>query len=200
VNGQSFAEPVLDRGAVKIVSYNVLGPLHGEGSKHDYAPVGVTRWTRRRDKLMEELRGMKADILCLQEVSAKGLKETFMPGLKHVGLDCCGFAPSKFGTQVKGKFAHRNVGCAIFARAEKFNIVSSKRVHLKDYAPLDNCRSHNLYVDVQSKWNSMAMLMLQVRETNQTICVANTHLYWNPVRADIKALQTYAVSVYAGCV
>ena len=29
---------------IKIVTYNVLGPLHGEGSKHDYAPESVTKW------------------------------------------------------------------------------------------------------------------------------------------------------------
>ena len=178
---------------MKVVSYNVLGPLHGEGSKHTYAPVGITKWTRRRDKVIEELRDLKADVLCLQEVSAKGLKETFIPGLRHIGLECCAYAPAKVTTQSKGKYAHKGIGCAIFTRSSKFNIASSKRVYLRDHAPLDNCRSHRLFTDVHAKWNSMAIVALQLKETNQTICVANTHLYWNPSRADIKALQTYAV-------
>lgn len=75
----------VDTSSVKIVTYNVLGPVHGESSKHDYASESVTRWTRRRDKLLDELRAMKADILCLQEVSAKGLKESFIPGLRRIG-------------------------------------------------------------------------------------------------------------------
>ena len=38
----------------------------------------------------------------------------------------------------------------------------------------------------------MAIVMLKIRATNETVCIANTHLYWNPERADIKAMQTYA--------
>ena len=39
----------------------------------------------------------------------------------------------------------------------------------------------------------MAMIHLQVVGTNQTVIVGNTHLYWNPARADIKTVQTMAV-------
>lgn len=37
-------------------------------------------------------------------------------------------------------------------------------------------------------------MMMQVKliETNQTFIVANTHLFWNPFRPDIKAFQTFA--------
>ena len=43
-------------------------------------------WNRRRDKLIEELQDINSDVLCLQEVSEKALRETYVPGLKHVGL------------------------------------------------------------------------------------------------------------------
>ena len=46
----------------------------------------VVMWNRRRDKLTEELRHINADVLCLQEVSEKALRETYIPGLKHIGL------------------------------------------------------------------------------------------------------------------
>ena len=175
-------------------SYCTLGPLHGESSKHDYAPMGITKWTRRRDKLLEELRDMSADIICMQEVSAKGLKETFIPNLKHIGLECFGYAPSKTADKVKGKYGHKHVGCAIFGRSAKFDILSSKRVHLRDFGGsiLELSRSHSFHVDYTGKWNSMAIVMLKIRDTEQTVCVANTHLYWNPERADIKAMQTFA--------
>lgn len=39
----------------------------------------------------------------------------------------------------------------------------------------------------------MAMIHVQLVGSNQTIIVGNTHLYWNPVRADIKTVQTMAV-------
>ena len=190
--GVTAANPTLEDDAIKVVCYNCLGPMHGEGSKHDYAAVSITKWTRRRDRLLDELRGMSADIYCLQEISAKALKETFIPNLKHVGLECFGFAPSKQADKVKGKYGHKYVGCAIFGRSDKFNIIASKRVHLRDYGPLDVCRSHRFHVDYVAKWNSMVMIMVQLKATNQTVCIANTHIFWNPARADIKATQTYA--------
>jgi len=85
--------PPFSNESIKIVSYNVLGPIHGEGEKHSYAPVSVTKWTRRRDKILDELRSISSDIFCLQEISTKGLKETFIPGLKHVGMECCAYSP-----------------------------------------------------------------------------------------------------------
>ena len=74
---------------------SVVGPVHGESSKHNYAPVSVTKWTRRRDRLLEELRAFSADVYCLQEVSEKGLAETFIPGLLRIGLHCFG-SPSEY--------------------------------------------------------------------------------------------------------
>jgi len=170
-----------------------LGPLHGESQKHSYAPVAVTKWTRRREKLLEELRGIDADILCLQEVSGKSLKETFIPGLKRVDLDCCGFAPGKSIHNAKGSYAHKAIGCATFFKTSKFNVLHSKRVHLRDYIPLQKCQSQSFQNDVSSHWHSMAMTLIQVKNTNQTFMIANTHLYWNPARPDIKAVQTWAI-------
>ena len=119
---------VVGASQVKIVSYNTLGPLHGEGSKHHYADSKVVRWSRRRDKLLAEMRSLDADFLCLQEVSGKALRETFMPGLQPSGLECVGYAPAKTG-KAKGKYAHRLLGCAVFANTDKLEVLASK-VHL----------------------------------------------------------------------
>jgi len=102
--------------SLSIFSYNILGPLHGESSKHDYAPVSITKWTRRRDKLLDELRSLNADVLCLQEVSQKALRETLIPGLRSVGLSCSAYAPTRVGQEAKGRFGHKSVGCAVFTR------------------------------------------------------------------------------------
>jgi mRNA deadenylase 3'-5' endonuclease subunit Ccr4 len=176
-----------------ILSYSVIsGPLHGEGSKHTYASVSVTKWTRRRNKIMEELQALKASILCLQEVSQRGLKETFIPQLRTLGLECSGFAPSKPSTMNRGPLAHKNVGCAIFHDSKCFRSLASKRVHLRDYTPLARCQSHQLYVDVYTKMNPLVLVHLLHTASNQSVVIANTHLYWNPERADIKVLQTAA--------
>jgi mRNA deadenylase 3'-5' endonuclease subunit Ccr4 len=123
----------------------------------------------------------------------KGLKETFVPGLRRIDLQCCGFAPTKPDAAPRGKNGHRNIGCAVFFNPNKLSLISAKKIHLKDFASLQNCRSHEFHVDVHSKWNSMAMVMFKTTTTNQTIVIGNTHLYWNPLREDIKAMQSQAV-------
>jgi mRNA deadenylase 3'-5' endonuclease subunit Ccr4 len=177
---------------LNLVTYNILAPINGEGEKHAYAPVSVTKWTRRRDKIVDEIRKLKCDILCLQEMSAKGLKETFIPKLGALGLECCAYAPSKQADRSRGKYAHRQIGNAVFIRSEKLKVLSAKRIHLKDFTPLESCTSHNFVTDVHSRHDSMAMVQVQVKDSNEILIICNAHFYWNPNRADIKAIQAYA--------
>jgi mRNA deadenylase 3'-5' endonuclease subunit Ccr4 len=51
-------------------------------------------------------------------------------------------------------------------------------------------RSHEFYVDIHSRYNSVVMVLFKVNSSNRTFIVANTHLYWNPEREDIKVAQT----------
>jgi len=59
---------------------------------------------------MDELRAFSADVYCLQEVSEKGLAETFIPGLLRIGLHCFGI--------------HRNA-CLLIANRFSHDIASS---------------------------------------------------------------------------
>ena len=52
-------------------------------------------------------------------------------------------------------------------------------------------RSHEFYVDIHSRYNSVVMVMFNVSNSNRTFIVANTHLYWNPEREDIKVAQAF---------
>ena len=54
--------------AVKIVSYNVLGPKQALTDKHAYSNFKWRKWPYRKERIFEELRGYDADIVCLQEV------------------------------------------------------------------------------------------------------------------------------------
>ena len=59
-----------------------------------------------------------------------------------------------------------------------------------------NHRSHEFYVDIHSRYNSVVMVMFNVSSSNRTFIVANTHLYWNPEREDIKVAQTLGTFSY----
>lgn len=95
VHEWSHALGELGNHSFSLVSYNTLAPLNGEGPKHSYAAVAITKWTRRREKVVDEIRALRADVLCLQEVSVKSLKETFIPKLRTLGLECCAYAAAK---------------------------------------------------------------------------------------------------------
>lgn len=96
--------------------------------------------------------------------------------------------------RVRGKYAHKSVGCAIFTRKSKFEVLASKRVYLKDFFPVNECFSHQFCVDMMSKWNAMVMTLLNDTTTNKTLIVVNTHLFWNPARTDIKSAQAFALT------
>lgn len=195
-DGTVINKPQINDKQLKIITYNILGPLHGESSKHYYAPVQFTRWSKRREKLCEELGNFNADILCLQEVSNKALKETFIPYLKPFGLECISYSPSNMASDItnnNGKYGHKQIGCAIFSRTSKVNLISSKRCYLRDFIPTEQSKCDLLKTDMNSLFNSMAMTCIELQSTKQLIIVANTHIYWNPVRPDIKSLQTLSV-------
>ena len=59
----------------KIVSYNILAPLHGEGSKHGYTPLKERKWRKRKRILFDEIRYYDPDIICLQESTQRSRHE-----------------------------------------------------------------------------------------------------------------------------
>jgi mRNA deadenylase 3'-5' endonuclease subunit Ccr4 len=63
----------------------------------------------------------------------------------------------------------------------------------RDYANIDQSACQTFKYDVRGKHNPIAVVLLQQLETNVTFIVANTHLFWDPARADIKTVQTAAV-------
>eukprot|EP01032_Pedospumella_encystans_P012335 gene12335-14278_t len=236
--------------SLKVVTYNVLGASHGEGNKHNYALGSVTNWNNRKNKLVEEMVAMNADIFCLQEVTEGGLLDTFVPALAPLGLDCHGFAPQRDPNpkrdpnQKKNFFQqrkininkntpdaattnntatsadedktnslpppelataeealiprrseadsdprHATIGSAIFCNKKKVEVLACKRVLLREFAPLQKCRSHVLQSDIASKFNSMVMALIRVKSTGKRVIVSNTHLFWDPKREDIKTMQ-----------
>jgi hypothetical protein len=73
-------------------------------------------------------------------------------------------------------------------------MVSSKRVFLKDFALGKSCRSADFQIQVLQKMNTIVMVLLKLVGTDQCVVVANTHLFWDPSRDDIKAIQAFAAA------
>ena len=166
----------------------------------------ITKWALRKLKLIEELERLSADVFCLQEITERSLHKTFVPSFKKLGLECAGFgvakdekfsksAPSSSDTMMSRKLLDpRTLGCAVFCDSNVVKVLSSKRVFLRDFAPLGSSRSEEFCADVHGKTNIMVMLLLEIIGTGKKVVLANTHLFWDPKREDIKTIQGYAVA------
>jgi hypothetical protein len=70
-----------------------------------------------------------------------------MPGMRRANppLECAGYAPMRTSDRgSRGKFAHKSVGSAIFVNSEKLEVLSSKRVYLRDFVPMQGNQSVNI--------------------------------------------------------
>lgn len=126
------------------------------------------------------------------------MKETFIPKLKHVNLECTGFAPSRSLNVARGALAHKYVGCAIFHNAKKFDNLHTKSFLLRDYIPKElynNPSAQQLLRVVGMKHNPMMLALLRHKISNQTFIVGNTHLFWDPERSDVKAIQAASIGL-----
>lgn len=56
-------------GTFSLLTYNVLADLFATSEMYSYCPPWALSWAYRRQNLLKELLGYKADIMCLQEVS-----------------------------------------------------------------------------------------------------------------------------------
>jgi CCR4-NOT transcription complex subunit 6 len=175
------------------------GHKHAESDKHAYAPSHITEWYSRKQRLVEKLARLDADILCLQEVTELGLQKTFVPELAKLGYKCAGFSLGKdprkkppASVTAPVKYDHWSIGCATFCKSNVTEVIASKRVYLKDFMPAFLPQAQLLQLDIRSKDSTMVMMLAKINGHSKPVLVANTHLFWDPRRADIKAMQAYA--------
>lgn len=55
-------------GTFTVLSYNILSDAYATGELYGYCPTWALSWTYRRQNLLREIVGYRADIVCLQEV------------------------------------------------------------------------------------------------------------------------------------
>ena len=56
----------VEANGLRLVSYNVLGPMQALGEKHNYTEARFRSWAYRRRLILDELASYNADIICLQ--------------------------------------------------------------------------------------------------------------------------------------
>ncbi|XP_012589668.1 PREDICTED: protein angel homolog 2 [Condylura cristata] len=156
-----------------VMSYNILSQDLLEDNSHLYRHCRrpVLHWGFRLPNILREIKHFDADVLCLQEVQEDHYGTEIRPSLESLGYHC----------EYKMRTGKKPDGCAICFKHSKFALLSVNPVEF--YRP---------DVPLLDRDNVGLVLLLQpkgARAAPPAICVANTHLLYNPRRGDIKLTQ-----------
>ncbi|XP_036397433.1 protein angel homolog 1 isoform X1 [Megalops cyprinoides] len=161
-----------------VMSYNILAQdlLEANMDLYRHCAPEVLAWEFRFQNILGEFQKWDPDILCLQEVQENHYTEQLRPALSDLGYACVYMRRTGAKTD----------GCAICYRQSRFSQVSCRLVEF--YRP---------QVEMLHRNNVGVVLLLQpitlqgseVRVQGPPLCVANTHLLFNPRRGDVKLAQ-----------
>ncbi|XP_056624401.1 protein angel homolog 1 isoform X2 [Triplophysa dalaica] len=171
---EACGEPCVDLFEFSIMSYNILAQdlLEAHPELYTHCQGEMLVWEYRFHLLLRELRVWMPDILCLQEVQENHFQEQMYSVLIEMGYTCI----------YKRRTGSRTDGCALCYQSERFTQLSVNL--LEFYRP--DC-------ELLNRDNVGIVLLLQpITEQGEAlspICVANTHLLFNPRRGDVKLAQ-----------
>ncbi|KAM7395948.1 hypothetical protein PAMA_007292 [Pampus argenteus] len=159
-----------------VLSYNILSQelLQDNAYLYRHCHPGVLRWDYRLPNLLAEIRHYDADILCLQEVQEDHYENQIKPALQELGYQC----------EYKKRTGKKPDGCAVVYKTSRLSLLSSNPVEF--FRPGDPLLDRdNVGLVVLLRPNDTAGQL----DPSAFICVANTHLLYNPRRGDIKLAQ-----------
>ncbi|XP_028809034.1 protein angel homolog 2 isoform X1 [Denticeps clupeoides] len=157
-----------------VMSYNILSQqlLRDNAYLYQHCRGGVLDWRHRFPNIIRELEQHSPDIMCLQEVQEDHYQDQIKPALESLGYHC----------EYKRRTGKKPDGCAVVFRRDRFTLVSCHPVeYYRRGVPLmdrDNVGLVALLEPVAPPGAAAAR-----------VCVANTHLLYNPRRGDIKLAQ-----------
>ncbi|XP_066467812.1 protein angel homolog 2 isoform X2 [Tiliqua scincoides] len=156
-----------------VTSYNILSQDLLEDNSHLYKHCRrhVLAWDYRFPNILSDIKQLDADVLCLQEVQEDQYHTEIKPSLEALGYHC----------EYKMRTGRKPDGCSICFKTSKFSLLSSN--------PVEFFRRN---IPLLDRDNVGLVLLLQPRfyyKPATAICIANTHLLYNPRRGDIKLTQ-----------
>ncbi|KAK1795772.1 hypothetical protein P4O66_008838 [Electrophorus voltai] len=154
-----------------VMSYNILSQelLLSNAYLYKHCNPLILSWGHRFTKIIKELEQHSADIMCLQEVQEDHYLKQIKPSLESLGYHC----------EYKRRTGRKPDGCAVVFKRERFSLLSCH--------PVEYFRRG---IPLLDRDNVGLILLLQPVEPSAChICVANTHLLYNPRRGDIKLAQ-----------
>lgn len=205
---------------IRIVSYNILGDgeKYALSKKHAYCPREFIETTSRYPRMIQELKSYDADLVALQEVQLPAaheyIKAAFAPSewaylysarptrAEAQGLQLPDLSPtlSSGGDLILVKKAAFEVTATNISAF--YNIPKSLAPDVAVFAQPDNEDAQRLVGELAERGDAVEMVKLKHLKSGKSLCLANTHLYFNPRFPHIKALQalmlTHAVKDFIG--
>ncbi|KAG0084771.1 Protein angel 1 [Podila epicladia] len=126
------------------------------------------KWNKRSAALLKEIESLDLDIYCFQELDEDDYIDLFEPKLRKRGYT--GFYQRRTGD--------RNDGCALFYRSEKVQAVLIRGVEY----------NRNQFIG-RDNVGIVAILEITQGRLKKKVCVATTHILFNPRRGMVKIAQ-----------
>ncbi|KAL6986977.1 Carbon catabolite repressor protein 4 1 [Sarracenia purpurea var. burkii] len=191
-------------GTFTVLSYNILSDVYATSEVYSYCPSWALSWPYRRQNLLREIVGYRADIVCLQEVQSDHFEEFFAPELDKHGYQA--LFKRKTAEVFSGNI-HTVDGCATFFRRDRFSHVKKYEVEFNKAA---QSLTDALVPSAQKKTalsrlvkdNVALIVVLEAKFSNQGIdnpgkrqlvCVANTHVNVHHDLKDVKLWQVHTL-------
>ncbi|KAJ1423303.1 MYND-like zinc finger, mRNA-binding [Sesbania bispinosa] len=191
-------------GTFTVLSYNILSEACASNDLYNYCPPWALSWPYRRQNLLREIVGYRADIICLQEVQSDHYDEFFAPELDKHGY--YGLYKKKT-TEVYSGNTNTIDGCATFFRRDKFSHVKKYEVEFNKAAQsltdaMIPTTQKKTALNRLVKDNVALIVVLEAKVNNQPVdnpgkrqllCVANTHVNVQQDLKDVKLWQAHTL-------
>uniref|UniRef100_A0AAV1UI35 Endonuclease/exonuclease/phosphatase domain-containing protein n=1 Tax=Peronospora matthiolae TaxID=2874970 RepID=A0AAV1UI35_9STRA len=164
-----------------VMTYNVLAQCYVRSSFFPYCKPSELRWKTRSKRLESVFASslpVMPDVICLQEVD--NYSEFWAGALNKLGYE---------GQFIK-KTRNKQDGVAVFWNAEKLKVRNSMIVSLDVPVGDETDIDRELLSRTSSRGSVGAVVHFEHVETQLEFVVATTHLYWDPMQADVKLLQS----------
>ncbi|KAM7500277.1 hypothetical protein LguiA_024691 [Lonicera macranthoides] len=191
-------------GAFTVLSYNILSDAYATNEVYSYCPSWALSWPYRRQNLLREIVGYRADVVCLQEVQSDHFDEFFAPELDKHGYQA--LFKRKTAEVFSGN-SHTIDGCATFFRRDRFSHVKKYEVEFNKAAQsltdaLVPSAQKKTALNRLVKDNVALIVVLEAKFSNlgvdnpgkrQLVCVANTHVNVHHDLKDVKLWQVHTL-------
>ncbi|KAG5044010.1 hypothetical protein AAZX31_03G187300 [Glycine max] len=195
---------ITSSGTFTVLSYNILSDAYASNDLYNYCPSWALSWPYRRQNLLREIVGYRADIICLQEVQSDHYEEFFSPELDKHGY--YGLYKKKTNEVYNGNINTID-GCATFFRRDRFSHVKKYEVEFNKAAQsltdaVIPTTQKKTALNRLVKDNVALIVVLEAKVNNQPVdnpgkrqllCVANTHVNVHHDLKDVKLWQVHTL-------